>query len=421
MPSALKLLFVSSFPASPATFGAQRRLEGLMRSLASRNRVSFVGLCPPDFDRDVAYRAMREYCDEVVLVPCREAAGRSKRISQLRSLGSTKSYERRYMNQPGLQRELDRILRARPFDVVSVETPFMAFSRFRSAPPGHPPPHVIVDAHNVEFDLARQYGEMSTGLSRRVYHALNWRKLRREELRAWRMVDGVAFTSPDDEARARAFYPEIRSAVVPNGVDTEQFRPRNAAPDARPTLLFFGTMNYFPNLDAVRWLLGDIWPRIAKRSPDVRLKIIGSHPPPDVLAQHGPDVEIAGLVDDLQRHLAEATAIIVPLRIGGGTRLKILESLAMGKAIVSTALGAEGIALEAERHILIADDPEAFSSAALRLLEDPALAHRLGDAGRKVVETTYSWAAIAERMEGFLRELRGSVRQTTSEAMTASG
>ena len=398
----LDLLFVSSFPASPPTFGAQRRLEGLMRSLAAHHRVSFAGLLPPEFDPGITRRAMSEYCETVELIPWAQASGRLRRLAQLRSLVSRQSHERRTMNHAGLQAALDRLLLSRRFDAISVEMPFFAFSDLRKAPPGSTPPRVIIDSHNVEFDLARQYGEHATGVFRRVHHAVNWRKIRREEIRAWEMVDGVAFTSPDDDARARSLCPAIRSAVVPNGVDTDSFRPRPDLPADGRTVVFFGTMNYLPNLDAVRWLLGEIWPRISSLRPDARLQIIGSHPPPDVLNHQGPRVEIAGLVDDLQSHLSRAAAVIVPLRIGGGTRLKILESLSMGKAIVSTTLGAEGIAARSGNELLLADDPNALAEAICRVLADGGLAERLGNAGRALVERSYSWNAIGLELERFL-------------------
>jgi len=402
----LRILVVAPYPASPATFGAQRRVEGLMRALGQENELSFVGLASDLFDRTRAEEAMRTYCAEVELVPLPEGTGLRKRLAQLQSLASLASYERITLNTPALQEAIDRRLLRQPHDAVLIETPFLAYSRFRLAPARAPRPRLVVDAHNVEFDLARQYGEKSSGLARKLYHAANWRKLRREEIHAWRTADGVAFTSPDDEARARAILPSLRACVVPNGVDTERFSPGEAPRDGRArTVVFFGTMNYFPNLDAVRWLLREIWPIVARSRPDLRLKIIGSHPTPDVLAHAGPRVEIAGLVDDLQRHLDEAMAIVVPLRIGGGTRLKILESLAMGKAIVSTRLGAEGIAVHDGESILLADEPTSIAEGLVRLADDPALAARLGANGRTLAESLYSWPAIGQALEGFLREL----------------
>lgn len=408
MSSPLELLFVSSYPASPPTFGAQRRIDGLMRGLGKRNRVSFVGLTPPDCDRAVAEHAMREYCRDVVLIPWPQAAGLPKRVSQALSLASLRSHERRTMDTARLRAAVRGLLRSRPFDLVSLEAPFFAHAPFRTAPKGSSGPRIIIDSHNVEFDLARQYGAMSAGLVRRIHHAANWRKMRRDEVGAWGKVDGVSFTSAEDESRARAILPALRTTVVPNGVDVEQFRPRAdlAASDGR-TVVFFGTMNYYPNLDAVRWLLREIWPALSRRNPDARLKIIGSHPPADVLSHAGPRVEVAGLVDDLQRHLSEAAVILVPLRIGGGTRLKILESLAMAKAIVSTSLGAEGIAATSGEHLMIADEPSALADITGRLLDDPALTRRLGAAGRALAERSYSWTAIADGMERFLLSVTG--------------
>src|SRR5262249_47181603 len=152
--------------------------------------------------------------------------------------------------------------------------------------------------------------------------------------------------------------PAARTTVIPNAADVEFYKPRNTypQPDGR-TIVFFGLMSYIPNIDGASYFIRDIWPRIAEANPQARCKIIGGVPPPHRTALAGPRIEFTGFVPDLRPHLAEAAAIIVPLRIGGGTRLKIVEAMAMGKAIVSTTLGAEGIEAVAGRDILIADEP----------------------------------------------------------------
>jgi glycosyltransferase involved in cell wall biosynthesis len=319
------------------------------------------------------------------------------------------------MNPVALQRAIDDVLARRRFDLVSLETPFIAP---RLIGPDGSKPRVLIDAHNVEFDLARQYAERSPGVARRMFHSLNWPRLRAEEIAAWRRADAVAFTSPDDQARANALVPGLRSQVVPNGVDTDQFRPQPAerARGTPPTVVFFGTMNYLPNVDAVRWLLKEIWPAVAQRVPHARLEIIGSHLPPDVRSAQGPRIEVAGMVDDVRPHLEEAAAIVVPLRMGGGTRLKILESLAMGKAVVSTRLGAEGISAEPGVHLLLADEPAGLGDALVRVLEDPALASRLGHEGRELIAGTYSWSAIARGFEGLIHEVVGPPGAATARA-----
>ena len=402
----LELLYVSLFPPSPATFGAQRRVEGILTALSARHRVTCVSFLSPHLDRAVAERAMREYCAEVVFVPSRAEWGLGKRLLQLGSLFSRESSERRFFGSKVLQRTLDDLLVRRPYDVVTIEAPYLAGYRLRQAPPGAPVPRIVLDEHNIEHDLAKQSRDASQSPLRRLHHAVNWRKILREEIAAWTELDGVTFTSNDDAARARALVPGVRAAVIPNAANVDYFRPRSELPppDGR-TVLFFGTLNYFPNRDGVQYLLREIWPILERTHPGARLKLVGPHPTPEVVAQKGPRIEVAGLVDDLRPHLAEAAVVVVPLRTGGGTRFKILEAMAMGKPVVSTTLGAEGISATPGRDILLADDPPSFAAAVGRILDDSRLGAQLGQAARDLVVARYSWAAVARELETFLRGL----------------
>lgn len=394
------------FPPSPATIGAQRRIEGLMTTLAGRHRVSGVALVGPAQDTGPAERAMRRYCEEVVLVRGRADRGPRKRLLQLRTLLSRTSFERHQVSVPELQRALHALLRRRRRDVVSLEGPFLSGYDVRVAPPGAPPPLVLVDAHNVEHLLARRSQAASREVLRWLHHATNWRKVRRDELAAWRDADGVAFTSRDDATLAGPLLGPVPSAVIPNGVDVAHFRPRRDVAVEPGTLVFFGTLDYFPNQDGVRHLLADVWPRLAAAVPSARLRIIGPHPTPEVLAWRGPRVEVVGCVEDLRPHLARAAVVVAPLRVGGGTRFKILEAMAMGRPVVSTTIGAEGLEVEDGRELLVADGPEAFAAAVRRVLADEPLARSLGAAGRALVERRYGWPAIASDLERFLWNLR---------------
>jgi glycosyltransferase involved in cell wall biosynthesis len=188
-------------------------------------------------------------------------------------------------------------------------------------------------------------------------------------------------------------------------VDYFQLRSGDPAPDGR-TLVFFGQLSYVPNIDGLVHFFQEIWPRIAAASPDARCKIVGGSAPPAIRALAGPRVELTGFVPDLRPHLAEAAAVIVPLRLGGGTRLKIVEAMAMGKAIVSTTLGAEGIEAASGRDIVLADDPAAFADAASRLLADPGLAARIGRSARQLAVERYSWSGAVQALEGFYRRIR---------------
>ncbi len=407
--SRLAILFVTRLPPSPPRFGAQARLHGLLTALARRHDLSVLSLHGPGDDAGAARRALEGYCREVVLVPGHPgSSGLAKRWLQLRSLASPRSYEHLLHRLPALQAAADALLSRTRFDVVDLEFPFMTGLGLRRAPDGAPAPRVILGEHNVEWSLGRQVAARERGTVRRLYAAADWRKLRAEEEGAWRSHDGVTVCSEPDADRVRAAAPAARVAVVPNAVDLERLRPRADHPPAvADRVLFFGSMGYAPNVDAVLHLLDRIWPAVRAARPAARLEIVGPGAPPAVLARRAPDVEVTGFVDDLAPHLARAAVVVAPLRMGGGTRLKILEAMAMARPVVSTPLGAEGIEARHGVELLLADEPAAFAAAVARLLADPAQGDRLGRAGRALVEERYSWGASADRWERFARELLG--------------
>ena len=404
----LNILFLAPFSPSPPTFGAQRRVEGLMAALGRRHEITGVSVVPEDHDARAAERAMREYCSDVVLVKrpnfFSETAG--WQLLKVRSLLSSRSLVRMFYDVRVVREVLDRLLSARAYDIVNVELPFLAFHALARSPRGRRAPRLVLDEHNIEFDLGRQQARDDVGASRRIYNAINSRKVRREEVKLWTEFDGVAFCSAPDQARARSLVPSMRSAVVPNAVNVEYFRPRPTDPPSDgSTVLFFGALNYFPNQDGLLHLLREVWPLIEKRNPEARLKIVGQQPTPEILAHQSHRIEVAGAVDDLRPHLASAAVSIAPLRIGGGTRFKILEAMAMAKPVVSTSLGAEGIEAEPGRHILLGDDPASFAAAVSRVLGDPQLGARLGREGRALVEERYSWDSAAQALEGLYRQV----------------
>jgi glycosyltransferase involved in cell wall biosynthesis len=382
-------------------------MHGLLTNLARRHEVTAVTLIDPGDDAELCGRAMREHCSEVILVPNPNGrAGLSKRMLQLRSIGSLHSYERHVCTVPALQKALDHLMSQRPFDIVNLEFPYLAHYRLRQSPPGSPPPPVVLDAHDIAYEIVRQVARGGVSLGRRLYASVNWRKLRRDELAAFREANGVYTCSAADQRRVLSDVPSARTVVIPNAADVEHYQPRPSDPpsDGR-TVVFFGLLSTYPNTDAVHFFLREIWPLIAAARPDARFKIIGARPPPWLRAFAGPQVEITGLVEDLRPHLASAAVLVVPLRLGSGTRLKIVEGMAMGKAIVSTTLGAEGIDVVPGRDILLADEPAAFAASTLRLLSEPALAATLGRSGRRLAVERYSWSAAAQALERFYGEV----------------
>jgi glycosyltransferase involved in cell wall biosynthesis len=413
IPERLNILFVSQMPASPPRFGAQARVHGLMTQLARCHDLTAVMLVDEEFDAEECRKAMQAYC-RVVLVPNPHVQhGLAKRLQQLRSLASTRSFERLQVTVPAMQRALDRVLRADRFDVVNLEFSFLGECHLRQAPPGKNLPALVVDSHNIDYDLARQYARDGSSLVRRLYASANWRKLRWEELETYRYADGVYLCSAADERRLLDEVSEARTTVIPNAADVEHYQPRptDPPPDGR-TVVFFGLLSYVPNIDGVTHFVRDIWPRVAEAHPEARCKIIGGRPPPSLLALAGPRVELTGFVSDLRPHLAAAAAVVVPLRLGGGTRLKIVEAMAMGKAIVSTTLGAEGIEVVPGRDLLVEDEPAAFAEAVNRLLAEPSRAARIGQSARQLAVERYAWSGAARALEIFYRQiLEGRVKE----------
>jgi polysaccharide biosynthesis protein PslH len=406
-PERLSVLHVSHMPASPPRFGAQARMHGLMTQLARRHDLTAAMMVDDEFDAEECRQAMQAYCRDVVLVPNPHGReGPAKRLLQLRSLASTRSFERLRVTVPAFQQVLNQFLRARRFDVVNLEFPYLGHCDLRQAPPGEKLPVVVVDSHEIAYDLARQFARTGGSLGRRLYAEANWRKLRREELGTYRDADGVYLCSTADELRLRDQVPGVRTAVVPNAADVEYYQPRptDPPPDAQ-TLVYFGLLSTIPNVDAVIHFVRDIWPRVTEAHPEARCKIIGGRPPPSLLALAGPKIELTGFVSDLRPHLAAAAAVVVPLRLGGGTRLKIVEAMAMGKAVVSTALGAEGIEAVPGRDILIESDPTAFADAVKRLLDNPSMAAHIGQSARQLAVERYSWGGAARTLEGFYRRI----------------
>lgn len=409
----MKILFVTPFLPSPPRFGGQRRLDGLMRELAAKHDVSILSFNRTDEHEHSSLAATREYCREVVTAPNFDLTDtREKRALQLRSLSSLHSFEHLLAaRRNDFQALLDRMLSETRYDVVQFE--FAQMTAFHFASDGPTSPVFVLDEHNIEYDILRRTAEASENLPRRVYNSLNWRKLAREERSAWRRFDGITLTSRRDEQLLHEDFPSACSAVIPNGVDVSAFAPSEG--QAEPgRLLFFGAINYYPNHDAVSYFLDQVFPKILKQHPNAKLCLVGPGGPELMQNRNDPQVEVAGMVPEVGPYIDQATALVVPMRIGGGTRLKIVEALSKGKPVISTRLGAEGIDVVHDEHLLLADDPQEFADQVGRVIVDPALAGRLGAAGRRLMEERYSWRKIAADLEDFYGVLRGRDRAGTS-------
>jgi glycosyltransferase involved in cell wall biosynthesis len=223
--------------------------------------------------------------------------------------------------------------------------------------------------------------------------------MRRYEAETCRRASLTISVSDADSALLSTIAPKSRICAVPTGVDTSYFRP-NGTNEAQTDLVFTGSMDWYPNEDAILYFMDSILPLIRREMPGVSLSAIGRGPTPRLQnAATGAGVRITGAVDDVRPYISNAAVYVVPLRVGGGTRLKIFEALAMGKAVVSTAIGAEGLPLIPGEHYLQADRPEEFARATVSLLRDPDKRRALGLAGRRLVAEHHSWSQVAQEFE----------------------
>jgi glycosyltransferase involved in cell wall biosynthesis len=310
-------------------------------------------------------------------------------------------------------RRLRELLAERRFDLAHVDSIWM--SRYVPVLAGRP---VVFGHHNVESALLQRRANAERGW-RSAYLSFQARLMEREE-RRWCAASTLNVTvSDDDRVQLETIAGGSRWAVVPNGVDTEWFRPARGREDG---LVCVGELGWFPNHDGLRYFSEDILPRIRAAGHDVPVRWVGRAPEATVRTyreQHG--VELTGYVNDIRPLVHDAACYVVPLRVGGGTRVKILDAWAMGKAVVSTSVGCEGLAAEDGRNILVRDDPEGFAQAVGLVLQDGALRRRLGAEGRRTVEQSYDWGRIGESVLPSYTSLVAPRREKTTSAAPAVG
>jgi glycosyltransferase involved in cell wall biosynthesis len=258
----------------------------------------------------------------------------------------------------------------------------------------------LIMAHNVESQIWRRYYETEAHPLKRWYIGHQWRKYERFERRVFRQVDRVVAVSSGDAALIRDHFGARHVAVVENGVDVAHFRPSSTERIAG-RILFLGSLDWRPNQDAVDQLLSAVFPPVLAQEPSARLCLVGRNPPEALRRRVAslPNVELHADVSDVRPFLAQAAVMVVPLRIGGGSRLKILEALAAGTPVVSTRIGAEGLRLEHGTHLTVVDRIDQMAAATVDVLRNPAAARAMAQRGRRLVEDWYDWSTLGAQLE----------------------
>jgi len=336
--------------------------------------------------------AMDKVCRRLELVPWTETPNRSPKfwLDLVLNLASPFPYmAQRYCYAP-LRARICQLLEREPPDVLLCDflQPSMNVWDLDFRPK-------VLFAHNVEAQIGKRHAERAGNPAARLFWGRQWRKLHWYEGEAMRRFDHVITVSAEDSALMRQDYGVSHSTPVPLGVDTVEYAPGDE-PRLPGRLVFTGSMDWLPNADGLSWFVSEVLPLIRERRPGVTLDIVGRNPAPRVRALGAePGIEVTGAVPDVKPYVRRAEVVIVPLRIGGGTRIKIFEAMSLGAAIVSTRLGAEGLPVEDGGDLLLADEPEAFAAAVVSLLEDPAQRARLGAAGRAKMVAHYGWDQAA--------------------------
>lgn len=405
----LRILVLDEEFPFPVNTGKRTRSFNLYRRLSRNSKIRY--LAYGELDSETARHFRTEGLEPVPVsaqLPRKDGAAFYFRL--LRNLASplpyivTSHYSRAY--------ELavrSNISEFRPHLVVCEWTPYSYYVR------SIPQTRVLLSTHNIEADIWRRYFENESNIARRWYIGEQWRKVQRFEKECLNWVDAAIAVSNQDQEELRQIRPDLRTLVVPNGVDLEYFAPL-PQPSMRSRLVFTGSMDWRPNQDAARYFAYEILPALKSLTSEVTCSFVGRAPPADIrnLASI-PGMEITGTVDDVRPFVEKASVYVVPLRIGGGTRLKILEALAMGRAVVSTSVGAEGLELVDGKHILLADEPVEFARLVHKLMQNPSLCEELGAEGRKLVEQRYGWNALARSMEDFVMTVTMSPRHESQQ------
>lgn len=385
----MKMLWVKADFLHPTDRGGQIRTLEMLKRLHARHEIHYVAL-----ERGDPARAS-EYCSFAYPIEHRVPAKNTPAfgLQLLNGLVSKLPVAVSRYRSEAMKRKIEALSREEKFDQVICDFLF-------------PAPNIadlgscVLFQHNVEAVIWKRHAENAPTAAHRWYFEMQARRMKVYENQVCSTVKSVVAVSEIDADRMRKDYRPKRVYAIPTGVDLEYFKPTSATPRSSD-LVFLGSMDWMPNIDGAEWFVREILPLIRKRKPDCSVALAGRKPTRAVLdlAARDSGIQITGTVPDVRPYLWGATASIVPLRVAGGTRLKIFESMAAGVPVVSTTIGAEGLPVEPGSQILIADDPASFADACLRLMEDPAACARMAEAAREMVAARFSWEAVSLEFE----------------------
>ncbi len=398
----MKVLWVKAGKLLPVDTGGKIRSYNILRFLAKNkdHEVTLLsyygGRRDPDYEAALAKEIPGS---ETVYTAAPDSNAMQRGADYLRRLPRRAPYAVSKFTHPAVQTTVARWLSSGRFDVAVCD--FLSASA--NFPARLPVPCVLFQ-HNVESSLWQRMAAMESNPIKKLSFTIESAKITRYERATLGRFHHVIAVSEHDRRQMLQMNPASEITVVPTGVDTQKFNVAPASSAQPPRVVFTGSMDWEPNVDAVDYFCAEIWPRIRAEFPDAIFQIVGRNPFAKVQRLASASVEVTGTVPSVAEYLEKASVVVVPLRIGGGTRLKIFEAMAMGKALVSTSIGAEGLEVESGRDLLLADDASSFAGAVILLLRDAAIRRKFEEAAVRLA-AQYDWSRVVEQFAEVLRKL----------------
>jgi glycosyltransferase involved in cell wall biosynthesis len=392
----MKILWICPFFLHPTDRGAQIRTLGTLKELHKRHQIHFAALNDP---RNVeGPQRSAEYSSRHIAVEhAAPDRGSVRIIPQLAAsiVSSMPLAVSRYSSRK-LRQKVDELIATEQYD--SIVCDFLA-----AAPNLSDTSRCVLFQHNVETTIWQRHVEQTHSLLKKPFFLMQSKKMEAYERSICRAAKHVIAVSEIDASRMKRMFGIETVTSVPTGVDVEYFRPPNDAPPVSD-IVFSGSMDWLPNVDAVTYFLSEVLPLIRAELPDTTFTIAGRSPDAAVLkaVQGLSGVSVTGKVDDMRPYLWGAKISVVPIRIGGGTRLKIYECMAAGLPVVSTTVGAEGLRYQDGSDIVLADDSKSFAAACVRLLSNQAARMAIANQAIERVQNEFSWAAVSREFEAIL-------------------
>jgi sugar transferase (PEP-CTERM/EpsH1 system associated) len=392
----MKLLWVKAGGLLPPDTGGKIRSFQILKQLARKHDITLFTFYP-EHPNDL-HPAGSDIFSKVICVPLplppRRSFAEYVRYARMLMAGRPFTIDKYFY--PQVHRRYAALLQSSEFDLIVCDFIFPApLIDWKTPPPK------ILFTHNVEAQVWARHYKIASNPLVKLACWLESRALQRAERRYVQLADYVLAVSENDRATFAQYADPSRISVIPTGVDTEYFQP-SQCPEQPDTTIFTGSMDWMPNEDGVAYFVEKILPLIRRQIPAAAFWAVGRRPPRRLQALASDSIVVTGAVEDIRPYLAKAALCVVPLRSGSGTRIKIFEAMAMGKAVVSTSMGAEGLPVRHGENIILADDPADFARQVVDLLRDPPRRQRLGHAARQLVEQSYGWPAVAAYFDSIM-------------------